>query len=91
MLNERVRKPSVPLYGLPGPRDEPGKPPAESRKGPPPAPKGDPSKPRMTEVTVKLPETLLAKLDRMVKRHSAGLAKAGRSTVLRWLLDQHPE
>jgi hypothetical protein len=46
---------------------------------------------RHASVTVKLPGPLLAKLDRLVKRHSGTLARAGRSTVLRWLLDQYQE
>lgn len=54
-------------------------------------PKGPSPSDRNTSVTVKLPGPLLAKLDRLVKRHSGTLARAGRSTVLRWLLDQYPE
>jgi hypothetical protein len=67
------------------------KPRVEPRKDRPDKPPGKPTKPRMTEVTVKLTDELIAKLDRLAKRESRGLNKAGRSTVLRWILDRFEE
>ena len=69
------------------PRQPPEEPPQRALEGPTTGPK--PASDRMTEVTVKLPQRLLDKLDRLVKRKSGELGKAGRSTVLRWLLDQY--
>lgn len=66
------------------PDDQPSRKPRER-------PASKPAKARMTEVTVKLPGDLLAKLDRLCKRESTGLVKAGRSTVMRWLLEREPE
>lgn len=75
-------------------RTEPSKPQLEAPKpapGKPMEPKAPPPSDRNASVTVKLPGLLVAKLDRLVKRHSGGLGKTGRSTVLRWLLDTYEE
>jgi len=80
-------------FASPG-RTEPSKPRLEASKpaaSKPMGPKTPSPSDRHTSVTVKLPGALLAKLDRLVKRESGRLGKAGRSTVLRWLLDQYPE
>lgn len=95
MRNERVIKPSAPLFGGQSRPTGPSKPPAESipsaREKAPGGPPRKPSKPRMAEVTVKLPDALIEKLDRLRDKHSTGLTKPGRSTLMRWLLEREPE
>jgi hypothetical protein len=97
------RRSNIPRYSPPGgttqPPGEPTRPalpaPGRTTAGPrEKAPGGLPRKPpgaRMAEVTVKLPDALIAKLDRLRDRHSTGPTRPGRSTLMRWLLEREPE
>jgi hypothetical protein len=86
---------SSPKYANPQPRRVLARPTAPTPKPPVkpralPAPKPKESPDRLHAVTVKLPGPLLDKLDRL-RSKTGGLTPAGRSTYLRWLLEQFEE
>ena len=71
------------------PRDARPKP--KPREKAPSVPPGESAGEDDVTVSTRLNRALLAKLDRLCGKHSGGLTKTTRSTLLRWLIEREPE